>query len=182
MLNTDKNGRIWMNMKNKLTIYRYTLLSLNEVEDLVRKLQKDSQEYLFVQISAHSQNILLIESLSNSLKKLFPSLEISFLNSQNTIETDIVLYTMDTEFSKDEIIYYLQEDGLKTQNDLKTCKTDLINKYFSDQLTGFPNLYQLRRDVQDHDNKTYICMTIDNFKMINDFYGFLSQNMDTISL
>ena len=91
MLNTDKNGRIWMNMKNKLTIYRYTLLSLNEVEDLVRKLQKDSQEYLFVQISAHSQNILLIESLSNSLKKLFPSLEISFLNSQNTIETDIVL-------------------------------------------------------------------------------------------
>ncbi len=173
MLNTDKNGRIWMNMKNRLAIYRYTLSSLNEVESLATKLLKDSQEYLLVQISGHLQNALWVESLSDSLIKILPSLEISLLNSQNTTEVNVVLYTMDTEFSKDEIVYYLQADGLKTQNDLKTCKIDLINKYFSDQLTGFPNLYQLRRDVQEHDNKTYICVTIDNFKMINDFYGFL---------
>jgi diguanylate cyclase (GGDEF)-like protein len=79
---------------------------------------------------------------------------------------------MDKEFTQDELLYYLQANNFQHKSKLKECKTDLLSKYFTDQLTGFPNLYQLRRDVQDSQDKTYICMTIDNFKMINDFYGF----------
>ena len=160
-------------MKHKLTVYRCTLSSSSEVEVLIENLCRDVKRYFFVQIAACVDNSILLENVISSLKKNIPNIEISFIKSENQKEIDVVLYTMDEVFSKDEILYHFQTDSIKTQNELESCKIDLLNKYFTDQLTGFPNLYQLRQDVQDNDDKTYICITIDNFKMINDFYGFL---------
>ena len=75
--------------------------------------------------------------------------------------------------TKDQIIASLENKNAELKKELQECKTQLLSKYFTDQLTGFGNLYQLRRDVEDIEDRTYICMTIDNFTLINDFYGFL---------
>ena len=57
--------------------------------------------------------------------------------------------------------------------EIKECKRNLLSRYFTDHLTHLPNLYQLRKDLADNDNAGLIVINIDNFKTINNYYGFI---------
>ena len=160
-------------MENKFIIQKYKISSSTEIEYIVDKIFKDAREHIYVQISAHSHNTDLVQNLTLLLKNQSLDIKITFIKAEDKNEVKIIVYSLNSPFTKDELLYQLQEKTLSAEENLKDCKTQLVSKYFSDQLTGFPNLYQLRRDVQDVEDRTYISLTIDNFKLINDFYGFI---------
>ena len=68
---------------------------------------------------------------------------------------------------------YLKDALKQTDYKLIKCRQQLLAKFFLDNLTGLPNIYQLRKDLQDNENLEIITISIDNFTTINNFYGHL---------
>lgn len=52
-------------------------------------------------------------------------------------------------------------------------RNKVFNRYFIDHLTNLPNQYQLRKDLENHENFSLIILNVDNFQTINNFYGCL---------
>lgn len=161
-------------MKNGFTIHEYTISSSSEVENLVERIYKEAKPHVYIQISAYIHNTVLVHNLTSSLKKNSKNnLEIALLKSKDKNNVHVVAYGSNEILSKDEILYNLQNKNKIIETDIKDCKVQLLKRFFTDPLTGFPNLYQLRRDMQDLEDSTYICVALDNFQVINDFYGFV---------
>lgn len=57
------------------------------------------------------------------------------------------------------------------KEELDSSKRELIKRYFTDHLTQLPNHYKLRDELEQNKDFTFIVIHIDNFKMLNDFYG-----------
>jgi len=57
---------------------------------------------------------------------------------------------------------------LKSEN---SSRNMILNRYFIDHLTNLPNIYQLRKDLEDKENFVLIIFNVDNFRTINNFYG-----------
>ncbi|ACZ11367.1 EAL domain-containing protein [Sulfurospirillum deleyianum] len=57
--------------------------------------------------------------------------------------------------------------------ELELVQKSLVEQFYTDPLTRLPNLYKLRHDLEEDNNFTLILANIDNFKLLNDFYGFL---------
>lgn len=56
---------------------------------------------------------------------------------------------------------------------LALTQETLLNQFYFDALTSLPNLYKLRHDLEEIGDFTLIAVDIDNFKILNDFYGFV---------
>ncbi|MDD3343468.1 MAG: bifunctional diguanylate cyclase/phosphodiesterase [Sulfurospirillaceae bacterium] len=57
--------------------------------------------------------------------------------------------------------------------ELETTRKTLIEQFYIDPLTSLPNLYKLRHYLENNSDFTFVIVNIDNFKLLNDFYGFL---------
>ena len=67
----------------------------------------------------------------------------------------------------------LQDKVKLLSRELHVMQKSLIEQFYIDPLTGLPNLYQLRHDLEEATRFTLIIANIDNFKLLNDFYGFV---------
>jgi diguanylate cyclase (GGDEF)-like protein len=56
---------------------------------------------------------------------------------------------------------------------LERSQARLIDQFYTDTLTRLPNLYKLRHDLERLDDFVLIIVNIDNFKLLNNFYGFV---------
>jgi len=65
----------------------------------------------------------------------------------------------------------LQIDTLK--GELVHAHENLMEQFYTDPLTSLSNLYKLRHDLEQLSDTTLIIVNIDNFKLLNDFYGFI---------
>ncbi len=59
------------------------------------------------------------------------------------------------------------------KKELNFARSRLLLQYYTDNLTSLPNLYKLRSDIEESLDFTLIVLNIDNFKILNDFYGFV---------
>lgn len=59
------------------------------------------------------------------------------------------------------------------KQELKDTRQQLVEQYYVDSLCSLPNLYKLRSDLEATEDFTLILLNIDNFKILNDFYGFI---------
>lgn len=59
------------------------------------------------------------------------------------------------------------------RKELKSTQDKLVEQFYVDHLSSLPNLYKLRSDLEKNSKYTFIVLNIDNFKIINDFYGFV---------
>ena len=67
-----------------------------------------------------------------------------------------------------------QKEKIKhLSKELRTVRRNLVEQFYTDPLTRLPNLYQLRQDLEEISDFTLIIANIDNFKLLNDFYGFV---------
>jgi len=67
-----------------------------------------------------------------------------------------------------------QKEKIKhLSKELRTVRRNLVEQFYTDPLTRLPNLYQLRHDLEEISDFTLIIANIDNFKLLNDFYGFV---------
>ncbi len=163
--------------------YNFTIASSAEVAEIIEEISPCADENMIVHIASYMHNTVMIHNLCSELEKKFPDITIVHLPFKKDEDTLITLYTYthklaleieDKEYSISELILnQLHQENLSCQEQLKESRLELTKRYFTDDLTGLPNTYQLREDLHDHEDLTLIIMSIDNFKIINDFYGYV---------
>lgn len=160
-----------------LLINAFTLSSSSEVDSVVKEIVKQRDRNLLIHIASFIHNTVLVQNLKSQLEKNVPTAKLVMLKHNDRSKTSLVIYDIDKKIDdkiiSDEILLELNENNNLKEIELSNCKNQLISKYFTDHLTSFPNLYQLRGDLEDRDEFTLITIAIDNFQTFNNFYGFL---------
>jgi len=64
-------------------------------------------------------------------------------------------------------------DVERLSRELKEVREILVEQFYTDALSGLPNLYKLRSALEESNRFTLVIVNIDNFKLLNDFYGFV---------
>lgn len=144
---------------------------------VVRNILELRNTNLLIHISSYIHNTVLVQNLKLELQKILPDSKLVMLKHDDKSHTSVVVYDLDKTIQKseisDEVLREIQLSNKAKTDDLKNCKKQLLNKYFTDHLTSFPNLYQLRKDLDDNEKFGLITIAIDNFATINNFYGFM---------
>jgi diguanylate cyclase (GGDEF)-like protein len=162
--------------KNILEIKNFTLKSSVEVPTIVRDIQKNKYNKLLIHIVAYMHNTVLVQTLYKELSRLYPDAKIVFLKHDDKIITSVNLFSLDIDDIddiSDEVLKELYFDNSEKIDCIDDYRSELFKKYFTDHLTQLPNLYQLRKDLEQLDNPGLILLKIDNFQKINTFYGFI---------
>ncbi|EDZ62603.1 diguanylate cyclase/phosphodiesterase (GGDEF & EAL domains) [Sulfurimonas gotlandica GD1] len=164
-------------MDDILDINSYTLTSSTEVGGVVRSILEIASTSSLIHISSYIHNTVLVQNLKLELEKKLPDSKLVMMNHKDKTHTSVVVYNIDRKVQKqdisDEVLKELQLRDIAITEDLRNCKKQLLSKYFTDHLTSFPNLYQLRKDLHDNEKFGLITIAIDNFVTINNFYGFM---------
>ncbi len=165
-------------MSQPFDIYDFTLSSSSEVNDIVKKIESVANEFILIHIASFIHNTVLVQNLKSTLQQHFNNAQISLLHVQKEQHTVVTLFTCkashdDKLLLQDELIQQIQAQNRYFQTELSTNRSQLLKRYFQDSLTNLPNLYQLRNDLQEFENATYILFNIDNFNLISDFYGYI---------
>jgi len=162
---------------NKLELYHYELRSSTEVLELVSSIGALDGREVLIHIISVIHNTILVHKLESELKKLFPHASIVLLKTKDKTKTTLKIYTLKTLNNGDdlnsEVIKELSEKLRKSEQGLQKSNVNLFKRYFTDNLTNLPNIYQLRKDLQENDKAGLIFIKIDNFATINNFYGFI---------
>ncbi|MCK9492132.1 MAG: GGDEF domain-containing phosphodiesterase [Sulfurimonas sp.] len=165
------------NKKNILGIYNFKLTSSTEVASTVRQIIDIGSQSLLIHISSYMHNTVLVQNLKLELEKKLPKVKIVMFKHLNKTSTSVVVYELDENLEaqrfSDEALREIQLKDFRANSSLKECKKQLLSRYFTDHLTNFPNLYQLRKDLHDNDGYGLITIAIDDFATINNFYGFM---------
>jgi len=162
--------------KNILEIKNFVLKSSAEVPSTVRDIQKGKYEKLLIHIVSYLHNTVLVQTLYKDLIHIYPEAKIVFLKHDDKIATSVNLFSIDIEDIddiSDEVLKELYLDNSEKIDCIDDYRSALFKKYFTDHLTQLPNLYQLRKDLEQLDNPGLILLKIDNFQKINTFYGFI---------
>ena len=161
---------------DKLEINNFTLESSVEVAEVVQKINLLKKNRVLIHIVSYIHNTVLVQNLVKELKKSIPEVQIVLLKHDNKIVTLVTLFTIDTdneEYISDEILKELCVDNFHKKESIEEYRVQLFKRYFTDHLTNLPNLYQLRKDLQNCDDAGLVLLKIDNFQAINNFYGFV---------
>jgi len=167
-----------MSIKNDmLLIDSFDLVSSSEVSDVVERVKGVQRSKTLIHIAAFIHNTVLVQNLKNELSKAVPHAHIVMLNHDDKNKTSVTVYTIDKaikpENITDEILKALHLDSFDKDISIQEYRNQLFQRYFTDHLTNLPNQYQLRKDLQAHDEYGLILIKIDNFQTINNFYGFV---------
>lgn len=160
--------------------YYYTLRSSQEIDNVVAKIASKSGSCLLVYLASYMQNTVLFHNLKTTLEKTFPKLRLHVVPNIKDNPTELIVFTYKNEETLCEdveaehtLLFKEARHNIQARQDLYEAKNELVKRYFLDSLTRLPNHYQLRHDLDAEDTYTYIVVHIDNFKLINDFYGFI---------
>jgi diguanylate cyclase (GGDEF)-like protein len=160
-----------------LDVHSFTLESSSEVKNVVKEVLTKAHDRVLVHIVAFIHNTVLVQNLKKELEKNIDNIEIVLLKHDNKQEAKLVLFNLKTkeeELTCNEALQEIFLDNVEKNKMIESYRTQLFERYFRDNLTNLPNLYQLRRDLQnDEEEFGIILVNIDNFQTINNFYGFV---------
>jgi len=164
-------------MSDSLSINTFSISSFSEVDDLVEKVVKLKKKYAIVQIISFIHNTVLVQNLKKELSKKCEDIEVVLLKHEDKNSTKVNLFSLETlDEGSDlnaEILNKLYLEFSSKDKSANTYRHQLFSRYFTDHLTNLPNVYQLRKDFQDNDEYGLVLIKIDNFAIINNFYGFV---------
>lgn len=160
-----------------LDIHQYTLKSSSEVYDVMSKLKDIHNKKVLIHIVSVIHNTVLIHKLEKELDRLFPDAKVVFLKTDDKLNTVLKIFSLkksvyDNNLSE-EVIRELSNKLSTTQTALEKSKTNTLQRYFTDHLTNLPNIYQLRKDLDENNEAGLVSIKVDNFLIINNFYGFV---------
>ncbi len=159
--------------------YSFSISSGSEVRQLVSKMEATGGRKFLTHISAFEHNTVLTQTLRQELSQHFGGIQIIELLHEEKERVDIVLYTCsnieltDSQQQLHELLSQVTQENRTLHKRLSNSKSELLARFYTDTLSNLPNLYKLRNDLEKSDNATFIVFNIDNFKIINDFYGFI---------
>lgn len=165
-------------MKEKLRKEEFFIADTSETALLLDKLEAKGVENGYLLLYVYMQKSVIAQTLKKELQRRFPALSFSFLKSEKRHGAKAVLYTLQTPLQEDEeivskILSLLDMEREDVTKSLIACKKESLQKFFRDNLTTLPNVFQLRKDLQECEEVTLIDVTIDDFKSLNSFYGFI---------
>jgi len=160
-----------------LEIDSFILTSSTEVNETVSKVRNIEKKNILMHIVAYIHNTVLVQNLKSELEKVLPHAKIVLLNHDNKTKTYLLLYTMDEDIGEknicDEVLRRLHLENSSKEDSIKEYRNQLFSRYFTDNLTNLPNMYQLRKDLDENEDAGLVIISLDNFKTINNFYGFV---------
>lgn len=160
-----------------LEINSFTLSSSREISDIINELAPSQSNEILLHIISFIHNTVLVQSLKNELAKMFPNARVVMLKHDDRQNTRLNIYRLKQETGVenvgDEIIRELCKCNFKQDASIKEYRNKLFSRYFTDHLTNLPNTYKLRNDLDDHKEFALVVFNIDNFQMINNFYGYI---------
>ncbi len=168
-------------MNKNCAVYTFPLTSSKEVNALIDQIAAIAREHLLVQIATYLHNTVMIQNLAHGLTKQFDDVQIVPLHTARDAKTEIIVYTYDEAMLESEpgtlpqdiFLFLAQTERNSLAAQLAEANHQLVKRYFIDTLTNLPNLYRLRNDLQENSDYSFVVINIDNFKLINDFYGFV---------
>jgi diguanylate cyclase (GGDEF)-like protein len=168
-------------MEQPFQVYDYHIDSSHDVDAVVEEIAQIAEKRLLVQIASYMHNTVMVQSLVHKLAKRFPQGGVVFLGADRGAGTTVTVYTGSDAWVKEsdplsissEVVRYFREEYDTIAVHLQICKEQVLRRHFIDPLTNLPNLYQLRDDLDTEEEHTFIVINIDNFKLINDFYGLV---------
>ena len=161
---------------NLLDITSFTLASFDEVSKTIHKITLLKNSKMLIHVASFMYNTVLVQNLKKELEKNFVNSKIVFIHHEEkhavVISVFSVRETCSLETVSDNILHELYLESNTKDTNIKDYRNQLFQRYFTDNLTNLPNLYQLRKDLQ-HEDLGLILLKIDNFDTINNFYGFI---------
>jgi diguanylate cyclase (GGDEF)-like protein len=163
------------------SVFDYEIASSHDVDGVIEQVASKMQQHALVHIASYLHNTVLVQSLAQKLSKRFPEAEIALMGNDRDADTKVTVYTCDERVLGtheggslgNRILAAMHAENIRTREELSICQKQSVQRHFIDPLTNLPNLYQLRHDLEECDDGTLIVINIDNFKLINDFYGFI---------
>lgn len=167
-----------MSEENKiLDSYNYKLSSSTEIKDIIKKISDIKCDNILIHIVSLVHNTVLVQNLKKELTLLFPSAKIVLMKHQDRMSTALNIFTYDRDVGVEDAANYMLEElyfeNLEAKSQIQEYRNKLFNKYFTDHLTNLPNVYQLRKDLDENEEYGLVIFNIDNFQIINNFYGFI---------
>ncbi|MEA3370795.1 MAG: EAL domain-containing protein [Campylobacterota bacterium] len=153
----------------------FTITSTNTAVSCIESLRILKNQHIVIHIIHFSETEDFFQILKNSLENIFPNAQIVFLEHDDKQKIYLTAYALKSELSlkdaNNKIFSKLYKDNRIKESNIKDYQNKLFNRYFIDHLTNLPNLYQLRHDLEESDEFSLIILNIDNFQIINNFYG-----------
>ncbi|HFU74291.1 MAG TPA: diguanylate cyclase, partial [Helicobacteraceae bacterium] len=159
--------------------YYYALESSQDIDAVVAEITSLANPHPLIFLASYRQNTVLFHNLKMALEKQFPNMQLHILSSSKENPTELIVFSCHNEsvavkgHSETEVLFHEAKHNLQASSDHEETKKELLRRFFLDSLTQLPNHYQLRQDLDSEEDYVYIVIHIDNFKLINDFYGFL---------
>ncbi|MFK5938793.1 MAG: GGDEF domain-containing phosphodiesterase [Sulfurimonas sp.] len=162
---------------NLIGIDSFSLMSSNDITDVLRQIEYLKESRILVHVVSFIHNTVLVQTLIKELEKRFIDIKIVLLKHNDKNKTSLSIFSVsnsvDKEMMSDEILKELFVDRSSKDTTIKEYRNKLFHRYFTDHLTNLPNLYQLRKDLQNNEQLGLVLIKIDNFQIINNFYGFV---------
>ena len=167
--------------RDKLKVTTFDLYSSSDVSSIITQCDAIKSERLLIHIVSYIHNTVLVQTLKKELEKKFPISTIALLKHTDKTKTSLHIYAVEgiEEESFEEValsefvIDALYNNFLTKEKSEKSFRENLFSRYFTDNLTNLPNIYQLRKDLQHDETQGLVVVKIDNFVTINNFYGFV---------
>ena len=160
-----------------LDVYSFKLESSREIQNVIRDLEKLKNKNILVHIISFIHNTVLVQGLKNELAKIFPDVKIVLLKHEDKSSAQLNIYSLKKETNleniSDEIVKELYAKTEEETANVKEYRNKLFSRYFTDHLTNLPNTYKLRNDLDEFKEFSLVVFNIDNFQMINNFYGYI---------
>jgi diguanylate cyclase (GGDEF)-like protein len=168
-------------MERPFRVDDYHIDSSRDVDAIVEEIAEKAESRMLVQIASYMHNTVMVQSFVHKLAKRFPAASVVLLAAERGAGTTVTVYTGSEAWVDDtdplvisgEIVRYYRDEHDTLEHHLEVCKEQVLRRHFIDPLTNLPNLYQLRDDLDTEEEHTFIVINIDNFKLINDFYGLV---------
>lgn len=162
---------------NLLEVTNLSLSSSSEVIQTVEKIKHIKSESILIHIVSFMHNTVLSKNLQKAILNVFPHAQIVLLKHENKSKTLLSVFTLNKKIENadisNEILNELHLENKTKSTSIKSYRDQLFTRYFTDNLTNLPNIYQLRKDLHDNENFSLVLINIDNFETINNFYGFI---------
>lgn len=161
-----------------LQTYNFILSSFSEVSEIVRTISALNHHTLLIHITSFIHNTVLVQNLKQEIEKNIPDAKLVLLKHKDKSTTSLVVYASQEDIKNenisDNILRKFELRDKSNIQDLRDSRNQLLTKYFIDQLTDLPNIYKLRQDLEDKESFTLITIAIDDFSIINNFYGVMT--------
>lgn len=175
-------------MRDNIKINKFIGISKKDFSRFLKSLSTVPNRSIFIYIVAGKRDYDLAVDFEQKAQKDFKEafVKISCLSQDaSNIKVFVYQYT-DKHLEKEEVsqeilrrssslLYDLSLQNIDLKKRIEKDEVFLLKKHFNvDFLTGLPNLYSLRSDLEEKNDCSLVIINIDNFKIINNFYGYIA--------